>query len=328
MAEVLVLTDQEIEELITFEETLEIVEKAFVDFYQGNSQVFPVVREEIKKHKGIFGIKSGYLSNDEVLGFKAGGFWLNNSQLGLTNHQSTMVLFEPTTGQPKALIGANYITKIRTGALGAIGCKYLARPDSKVLTVIGAGLQGRNQLLSSLKVLPNIREVRIYDSNPQYGEKMVAEIQGIITPAITFYSTAQGACIDSDVIITTTPSYKYIVEDQWIKPGTHLNCVGADTRGKQEIDPHIFKRAKIVVDNLEQCITIGETQHAYNSGLISREDIYKEIGEVILSGKSARANAEEITIFDTTGVTIQDLITAGKVIAKAQALNKGVRVQL
>jgi len=128
------------------------------------------------------------------------------------------------------------------------------------------------------------------------------------------------------VILTTTPSYKFIVKNEWINKGTHLNCIGSDTKGKQEIDPQIFTRAKIVVDNLEQCITIGETQHAYNLGVIDKEDIYAEIGSVVSTGSPVRTNSSEITIFDTTGVTIQDLIVAGKVIEKAESLSKGTKV--
>ncbi len=326
MAEVIVLRDEEIEGLVTFEETMEMVEKAFADFYQGHSSVFPVVREEIEKHQGIFGVKSGYLAKDEVLGFKAGGFWLNNGQKGLTNHQSTMVLFDPLTGRPKALLGANYITKIRTAALGAIGCKYLARQDSKIITVIGAGLQGRNQLLASLNVLPSIEEIRVYDLNIEYAKMMVKEMNEEIEPSIQAFGDAEEACRGTDVILTTTPSYKFIVKNEWINKGTHLNCIGSDTKGKQEIDPQIFTRAKIVVDNLEQCITIGETQHAYNLGVIDKEDIYAEIGSVVSTGSPVRTNSSEITIFDTTGVTIQDLIVAGKVIEKAESLSKGTKV--
>jgi len=328
MAEVIVLTDKDVEELITFEETMAMVEKAFADFQQGKSEVFPVVREEIKKHQGIFGIKSGYLLEDEILGFKAGGFWLKNMEKGLTNHQSTMVLFDPFTGQPKAIIVANYITKIRTAALGALGCKYLARKDSQVLTVIGAGLQGRNQLLAALKVLPGIEKVQVYDINSNYAKKMVEEMVEEIKPEITFSEDAEKVCSNADVILTTTPSYQYIVKAEWIKKGTHFNCIGTDTKGKQEIDPQIFTKAKIVVDNLAQCLTIGETQHAYNQGLISEQEIFAEIGEVILGHKPGRTTEEEITIFDTTGVTIQDLITAGQALNKALNTNKGVRVRI
>ncbi|KJS23627.1 MAG: hypothetical protein VR72_00510 [Clostridiaceae bacterium BRH_c20a] len=328
MAEVIVLTDRDVEELVTFEETMVMVEKAFADFQQGLSEVFPVVREEIKKHQGIFGVKSGYLTEDEILGFKAGGFWLKNMEKGITNHQSTMVLFDPFTGQPKALIAANYITKIRTAALGAVGCKYLARKDSKVLTVVGAGLQGRNQLLATLKVLPNIEKVQVYDISGKFAKKMVEDMDGLIKQEIIFIEDAEKVCQNADVILTTTPSYQYIVKAQWIKEGSHLNCIGTDTKGKQEIDPQIFSKAKIVVDNLAQCITIGETQHAYNQGLISEKDIFAEIGEVILGRKPGRTNEKEITIFDTTGVTVQDLITAGKVLEKAMSLNKGVKVEV
>lgn len=328
MAKIINLTDKEVEHLISFEETMEIVEKAFADFQRGYSQAFTVVREEIKKHQGIFGIKSGYLIEDEVLGFKAGGFWLNNFKKGLTNHQSTIVLFDSLTGQLKAILAANYITKVRTAALGAIGCKYLARKDSRILTVIGAGLQGRNQLLASLKVLPDVEVIYIYDVNKEFSKKMIEEMTGKTKKRMKHTDDLEKACRNADIIITATPSYEYIVEGNWIQKGTHISCIGADTRGKQEVDPQIFKNAKIVVDNLEQCITIGECQHAYNQGIIFKQDIYAEIGEIILAEKSGRDSEEEITIFDSTGVVIQDLITAGRVVEKAQVLEKGTKIMI
>ena len=145
MNELIVLNDQEVAELVSFDENLRLIEQAFADYNRGESYVMPVIREKIKKHNGFFGIKSGYLENQEVLGFKAGGFWADNKDKGLPNHQSAMMLFDPATGQPTAVVAANFVTQIRTAAIGAIGCKYLARPESRVLALIGAGHQGRRR---------------------------------------------------------------------------------------------------------------------------------------------------------------------------------------
>lgn len=321
MTEIITLNDHEVASLVSFEENLRMIEQAFGEYSLGKSYAFPVVREEIEKHKGIFGIKSGYLESQDTLGFKAGGFWSNNKSMGLPNHQSVIVLFNPVTGQPCALVAANYVTQIRTAAIGAIGCKYMARKESEVLTVIGIGQQGRNQLEAALKVLPNIKEIYLCDANIDFAKTLARDI--IQYPQkIVIANDPEQACKYADVIITATSSFKAIVMDEWIKPGTHINAIGTDTRGKQELDPNIFSRATVVVDDINQCCYLGECQHAFDLGLITKETIYAQIGEVINGFKEGRRALDEITVFDTTGVAIQDLATAGY--AYDQAVKRGI----
>lgn len=327
MNELIVLNDQEVAELVSFDENLRLIEKAFGDYNRGESYVLPVIREKIEKHNGFFGIKSGYLANQEVLGFKAGGFWADNKDKGLPNHQSAIMLFDPATGQPTAVIAANFVTQIRTAAIGAIGCKQLARPDSKVLALIGAGHQGRNQLEASLKVLPAIKEVWVYDVYRSSAEKVVSDLQST-NYTIRVAETPEQACRAADVIVTATSSFKAIVMDAWIKPGTHINAIGTDTRGKQELDPQIFGRAAVFVDNLAQCCYLGECQHAVDAGIISREMIRAELGELINQSKPGRTAPDEITIFDTTGVAIQDLATAGYALQEAKKRGVGTIIKL
>lgn len=321
MTEIMVLNDQEVASLVSFDENLRMIEQAFSDYSLGKSYAFPVVREGIKKHEGIFGIKSGYLETQDVLGFKAGGFWSHNKNIGLPNHQSVITLFNPATGQPRALVAANFVTQIRTAAIGAIGCKYMARKESRILVVIGAGQQGRNQLEAALKVLPDITEIYLCDINPASAEALACDIAHY-PQKILVADNPEQACTRADVIITAASSYKAIVMDEWIKPGTHINAIGTDTRGKQELDPKIFARAVVVVDDINQCCYLGECQHAYDAGILTRETIYGQIGEVINGAKKGRRASEEITVFDTTGVAIQDLATAGY--AFEEALKKGI----
>jgi alanine dehydrogenase len=327
MAEIIVLNDQDVAGLVSFEENFRLVEQAFSDYNRGESFAFPVVREKIEKHGGFFGIKSGYLENQSALGFKAGGFWAGNKDKGLPNHQSVIVLFNPETGQPRALVAANFVTQIRTAAMGALGCKYLARPDSRVLALIGAGQQGRNQLAAALKILPSVEEVWICDAYREAADALARDMSHV-APKIRVAETPEQACIMADVIITATSSFKAIVMDAWIRPGTHINAIGTDTRGKQELDPRIFSRATVVVDNLEQCCYLGECQHAVDAGIISRETIHAEIGEIINGTKPGRSSASEITVLDTTGVAIQDLATAGYALQEAQKRGIGSRITI
>jgi alanine dehydrogenase len=327
MANIIVLNDQDVEKLISFSENLDMIERAFGDYNSGKSHVFPVVREAVTPHQGIFGIKSGYLETQNILGFKAGGFWANNKNKGLANHQSVIVLFNPETGQPCALVAANFVTQIRTAAIGAIGCKYLARPDCHVLAIIGAGQQGRNQLKAALHVLPAIKEIYLYDVYTPAAEALAQDMSQH-PGKITVTSAAEEACSNADVIVTATSSYTAIVMADWVKKGAHINAVGTDTKGKQELDPQIFAKASVVVDNMEQCLQLGESQHAYAKGIITRESIYAEIGEIINGTKQGRATREQITLFDTTGVAIQDLATAGYAFEQAAKRGMGIRIAI
>ena len=327
MAELWVLNDQQVAELVSFEDNMHWIEQAFVDLSLGKSQLFPVVREKIARHNGIFGIKSGYIETQDLLGFKAGGFWADNREKGLANHQSVMVLFDPATGRPCALLSANAVTQIRTAAIGAIGCKYLARTESRVLTLVGAGKQGENQLLATLKVLPAIEEVWICDLQKTAAEALAFKMRQHSASFHVVESLAE-ACLQADVIITATSSFQPIVFDDWIRPGTHINAVGTDTRGKQELDPKIFARARVFVDDWNQCSYLGECQHAVDAGLLTREMVQAEIGEVIHSAKPGRLLKEEITVFDTTGVAIQDLATAGYALQQAQQRGIGLKIEL
>ena len=327
MPEIIVLNDKDVEDLVSFDDNLRMIEQVFGDYNLGKSQAFPVIREEIKKHKGFFGIKSGYLGTQEVLGFKAGGFWANNKTHGLANHQSVIVLFDPATGRTRAFVAANFVTQIRTAAIGALGCKYLARPDSKVLAVIGTGQQGRNQLNAALKMLPGITHINLYDKQQAAAEALAKDIANY-PQKISVSADAEKACAGADVIITAASSFEAIVMADWVKEGTHINAIGTDTRGKQELDPRIFPTAKIVVDNIKQCLYLGECQHAFDAGLITAESIHAELGEIINRTKPGRVSAGEITVFDTTGVAIQDLATAGYALEEAIKKNKGSRISL
>ena len=319
--ELVILSDQDVAGLLTLDKVIPLVEEALIDLAQGSGHLFPVIRETIAKHDGIFGIKAGYLERREALGFKAGGFWKNNARRGLTNHQSTMVLFDPATGRPTAIVAANYITQIRTAAIGAIACRHLARTDSRILALIGTGQQGQNQLKAALHVLPEISEVFLHDAIPSAAEKLAEQLAGRPFTVHVAKSPAT-ACQNADVIITATPSFQAVVMNEWIKPGTHITAVGTDTRGKQELDPVIFSQAKIVVDNTAQCLFLGECQHAYDAGIIAKDSIHAELGEILSGQKPGRERDDEITVFDTTGVAAQDLITA--VHAVSLALNRGI----
>ncbi len=326
MADILILNRGELEELLTLETMIPEIERAFVAFSEGRTKAYPVVRETIPHHRGIFGIKSGYLMDEEVVGLKAGGFWLDNPSRGLTAHQSTTLMFDPKTGQPTALMDGNHITTIRTAAVGALAARCLSREDSKTAAVLGCGTQGTAQA-EALCHVRAITEIHAYDVKAENLEKFAKKLQGRgidVQPM----QNAEQAVSGADVVITATPGIAPVLRAAWVGAGMHISAFGTDTVGKVEVEPALFQRVTVVVDDLDQSTTIGETQHAVAQGLIGRDDINATLGEILAGKKAGRSGDDEITLFDATGLAFQDLI-AGHLatrLARKRGLGQTIRI--
>jgi len=247
------------------------------------------------------------------IGRAAGVKWVsvypNNHRYNLPTVLAMIILCDSDCGYPLAIMDGTYITEIRTGAAGGVAVKYLARGDSSVIGMIGAGRQAETQLLAIREVLPKIKEVKIFDlqkdTSLRYAERMETELNINIRPVETIESAAE-----ADIVVTTTPSRKPIVKKQYIRPGTHINAIGADAPGKQELESVLLASAKVVVDDIEQASHSGESNVPLSQRLLKVEDIYGTLGEVTANMKKGRENNEEITIFDSTGLAIQDIVCA------------------
>jgi alanine dehydrogenase len=212
---------------------------------------------------------------------------------------------------------ATYITNTRTGAAGGVAVKYLARKDSSVIGFVGAGVQAKTQLLAIIEVLPQIKEVKVFDLDRNISQKYVDEMMAKLGINIHPVETIQDAT-EADIIVTTTPSRKPVVKKQYIKPGTHINAIGADAKGKQELEADLLRSGKIIVDDIEQASHSGEINVPLSGGIIKIEDIYGTLGEVVANVKKGREDNEEITIFDSTGLAIEDVVCAKIVYEKAK----------
>jgi len=222
-------------------------------------------------------------------------------------------------------MGRTYITAMRTGAAGGIAAKYLARKNSKVIGLVGAGTQARTQLIALLTLYGSLEEVRVYDINQLARESYVSEMKntyGDQIENIFQVKDIEDAIKGADIVVTATPSRKPLVMNEWVDEGVHFNCIGADAPGKEELDPAILRRAKIVVDDLEQASHGGEINVPLSKGLLSKGDIWATIGEVVAGLKEGRTSDKEITVFTSTGLAIQDAVTANLTYQKA--LSKGV----
>lgn len=320
----LIISETLAQELVSIEDALEAVEKTFVAMAGGMARNYPVVREAVGYANAVFGVKSGADVSAPFLGLKAGGYWPQNLSRGYTNHQSSTLLFDPDTGRASALVSANYLTGVRTGASSAIATKHLSRPDSSSLGIIGTGGQSAYQLRATLAVR-DIKVVHAWDPSAENLETFGQVVAGL---GLEYHphGSSEAVVRQADVLITVTPSTRALVDKAWVRPGTHISAMGADTRGKQELDPQLVGGATLFVDEIAQSISIGEFQHAFGQGLIHESDIRGSIGAVIAGTLAGRGSEDEITIFDGTGVSLQDLVVADVAVRRARQKGLGTEV--
>ncbi|MEO1612053.1 MAG: iminosuccinate reductase BhcD [Pseudomonadota bacterium] len=322
--EILIVTEADCRRLVDRSSAFDAVEAVFGAMARDDAYNFPVVREAIGHADALYGFKSGFDRAGLALGVKSGGYWPGNMKNGLTNHQSTVFLFNPDTGQLKALVGGNYLTAVRTAASSAVSIAHLAREDAKVLGIIGAGHQAQFQLRAAVEQR-SFERIVAWNRGPYGLAKLqaVAEELGLPFEAVS----AEEVCAASDAIITITSAFEPLLDAGWIKPGTHIACMGTDTKGKQEVDAAIFPQAAVFTDEIAQSITIGEAQHAIAGGLIE-ESAITPIGAVINGVHPGRTSDDQITLFDGTGVGLQDLAVAEAAVKAAAEEDGCARVAL
>ncbi len=317
----IIVPEKDIAGLIDRAESFDAVEAVFAAMAAGDAYNFPVIREAIGHADALYGFKSGFDRKSLALGLKSGGYWPGNEARGLTNHQSTVVLFDADTGRVRALVGGNLLTALRTAAASAVSIKYLAPRGARVLGMIGAGHQSAFQMRAAADV-GDFERVIGWNHNPERIarlEETAAEI-GLPFEQVPLERLGE----EADVIISITSAFAPLLMDAHVKGPTHIACMGTDTRGKQEVEAALVARASLFTDEIAQSISIGECQHAIAEGLVSESDI-TEIGAVINGTRPGRTG-DEITLFDGTGVGLQDLAVASRVVELAQA--KGVAMEV
>ncbi|MEM4643097.1 MAG: alanine dehydrogenase [Candidatus Bathyarchaeia archaeon] len=322
--ETLLLTDEEVKSLLSMRDVIQAVEQAFIEKSLGRVQMPPKVYLFYRKYGGDLRAMPAYLEKYDVSAVKiVNSHPENRVRYGLPTVMAVVVLVNPMNGFPLAIMSGKALTDMRTGAAGGVAVKHLARKDARIVALIGAGAQARTQLEALIEVCEKLEEVRVW-SPDDTKNIFVADTQnkygGIIS--IVAVESVQEAVRGADIVITATPSTKPLVMDSMVSSGTHFNCIGADAPGKQELDPAILKRSKIVVDDIEQAVHGGEINVPISHGIITTKDIWAEIGEIVAGIKKGRECPEEITVFVSTGLAVQDAVTAK--IVYDRAIEKGV----
>jgi len=316
----LIVPEALIASLVTPEDAFRAVEACFAAMARGEAYNFPVVREALGEGRQ-YGFKSGLDRAAGQLGVKAGGYFPGNAAKGLINHQSSVFLFDPDTGRPEAMVGGNLLTALRTAAASAIAIDRLARKDAHVLGIVGAGHQAGFQLRAAARVR-RFERVIAWNLHPDMLPKLGAVAAELGLP---FEAVDLPRMREADVIVTITSSPAASLMAAHVAPGTHLSCMGTDTKGKQEVDPALVAAASVFTDEVAQSVTIGEAQHAVGAGTLDASAIVP-LGEVLTGAHPGRRSVEEITLFDGTGVGLQDLAVAAVAVQRARERDLGIDV--
>lgn len=324
--DVLWLTEDDVESLLTMDDAILAVEKAFLDHGLGRAQMPPKPYLYFAKYDGDLRTMPAYLEGLDLAGVKIVTVHPRNPEKGLPTVMALLVLNSPETGAPVAVMGATYLTSMRTGAGGAVAAKHLARPESSVVGFVGAGAQARTQLMGLARFF-EIKRVIVSGRSLESGQAFEKDVRAFVRPECEFRITTdpKEAC-DCDILVTTTPVRYPIVKDVWVKPGTHINAIGADAKGKQELESSLTKRARIIVDDMTQAVHSGEVNVPISEGTLKPEEIHAQIGEILTGAKQGRISREEITIFDSTGLGIQDVATGSIVFRQAKEAGRGINL--
>ena len=318
----IIVPESEIAGLIGRTESFDAVEKVFAAMSRGDAYNFPVIRESIGHADALYGFKSGFDRAGLALGLKSGGYWPGNEAKGLTNHQSTIFLFDADTGKVNAVVGGNLLTALRTAAASSVSIKHLAPKNAKVLGMIGAGHQSTFQMRAAVEQR-DFEKVIGWNYHPEMLSRLADLAKELDLPFEAVELDQLGD--EADVIISITSAFAPSLMDCHVKGGTHIACMGTDTKGKQEVEAALVARATVFTDEVAQSISIGECQHAIADGSLKEADI-KELGSVINGDQTGRSSDDELTLFDGTGVGLQDLAVASAVVDLAVAAGVAVEV--
>ncbi|MFW9959041.1 MAG: ornithine cyclodeaminase family protein [Candidatus Odinarchaeota archaeon] len=328
MDDILLLSRSEVHECLSMKDAISAVRVAYSAYAKGRVQMPAVQHLDVHRFNGEVDIKSGFIEDFRLIGTKIASGFYDNVKKGLPPGIAIIVLLELETSMPLAIMDGSHITAYRTGAAGAVAASVLARKNSTRVGILGAGTQGRMQLIA-LKELFDIQHAKVWDIEPDMARRYVEEMSTTLSIDIQAVDSPEKIVTDADILVTATPSRKALIQASAVHDGLHINAIGADGPGKQELDPYIMTHAsKIVVDSLSQCVQIGEIQHAISLGLIHKEDIHAEIGEILNGDKIGRENDDELTVFDATGLSAQDIAAAKMVLDRAREKGLGKQINL
>lgn len=323
----LILNADEIHRVLPMKDAIEAMRQAYASLSDGKAEAPLRSRLPVPPHDGLTLFMPAFVNdkNSQALAVKVVSIFPHNLQLNLPLIFATVLVLEAHTGKPIALLEGSSLTAIRTGAGSGLSIDLLARPESCIVAIFGAGAQGRTQLEAACTVR-KIKQVWVYDSDHKRAETFVSDLAGVgVVPRdVRIASTSEEAVHKADIICTATTSISPVFNDENLKPGVHISAIGSYTPEMQEIPSETVSRARIVVDSRSATLAeTGDLVIPLQLGLIRPEDIDTELGEIILGKKPGRQSPEEITFFKSVGVAVQDAMAAQTALENAQKLGVG-----
>jgi alanine dehydrogenase len=324
---ILVLSRADVFDLLSLSDCIDAVEGAFRLHAQGRTLGPGVL--SVPATDGGFHIKAaGLMGERSYFAAKTNAnFPANPHRFGLPTIQGMVVVADAGNGEPLAVIESGSITALRTAAATGVAAKFLARRDARTATVVGCGVQGEMQLAAIAAVL-SLQRVWVLDIDHARAESMAAQARASLGLDVQAAKDLHEALRGSDVCVTCTPARRAFVGPSDVAPGTFIAAVGADAHGKQELEPALVAGSTLVVDVIAQCAEIGELQHVLAAGLMTREQVHAELGDVVIGRRPGRTRPDEVTIFDSSGTALQDVAAAVAVYEKARDRRRGTEVSL
>ncbi len=321
---VLVLTESELRQCVGIDhETLQAVQNAFTWLADDKVVMPPIMHIEVAERNGDIDIKSAFVKGLDSFAVKMGSGFFNNPQLGLPSSSAMMVVLSAKTGFCEAVLLDNgYLTDVRTGLAGAVAAKFLAPETVDTVGVIGTGAQARYQI-NSLRLVRDFQRLLVIGHTPERTSAYIDEMRSALGLDVMAAESVEQLVRESQIVVSTTPSREALIEGQWLHPGLHITAMGSDLAGKQELAADVLASADLLVcDNKSQCFAMGELQHGLAAGVISKDSVIYELGELTSGRVASRRSPEDITVCDLTGTGVQD--TAIALLAFGKAMQSGL----
>jgi len=324
----LLLSEKQVHSLIEIDELIAALTQAHIQYSTGKA-VMPVrLVVPLPEIQGRITSMPGYLNQDKALGMKVVTYFQNNPQHNLPAILATIMLFSAETGKMIAVMDGAYITAIRTACASAMATNALANPQTLALGILGAGVQARAHIRALARVR-RINQIKIYSPSGASAAGLKREMENEVGVAIEVAKSTEEVVRASDLLVTVTTAKEPIVEPEWLKPGVHINAVGSHRPDLREIDGATLARAKVVVDSRNAIMAeCGDILLALKEKSVGDDVIYGEIGEVLAGAKPGRSSVNEITLYKSVGIAIQDVATANLVYRKALERNVGSQVEI
>jgi len=326
---VLILSRADVEQVLSMEDCIEAVRIAFIEFSEGIAIVPIRNAVEVSQHNGVALYMPALLPNANSMVCKIVTVYPDNpAKHNMPTILSTVALQDPETGDVIAIMDGAYLTAVRTGAASGVAISHLARKNAKTVGLFGAGVQARTQLWAAT-VARNINYCKIFDISPDAVNSFVREMSEMLDIEIEWVKSSKETVIDSDILITATTSVTPVFDGEWVTPGTHISAIGSFKPSIRELDTYIIKKAKVVVDSREASLEeTGDLIIPIQEHAITKDHIYAELGEIASGKKPARENEDEITLFKSVGLAVQDAAAAKLVYEKARNKQIGTEIQI